>query len=103
MSVLTKIQVRRGTASQWSASASTLGYGILYQGEIGYETDTGRFKVGDGSTAWSSLSYASVLPSDFVAGSGISITQGTNGSTITINSNNANITLKVIPKVRIGE
>ncbi len=30
----------------------------LAQGEIGYETDTTKFKIGDGSTAWSSLAYA---------------------------------------------
>ena len=84
MAVQTRIQVRRGTLAQWNAAAVVLGQGILYQGEIGYETDTGRFKVGDGSTAWGSLTYASVLPSSFVAGSGIALTPGTNGSTLTI-------------------
>lgn len=84
MAVQTLIQVRRGTLAQWNAAAATLGAGILYQGEMGYETDTGRFKIGDGSTAWSSLAYASVLPSNFIAGSGISLTQGSNGSTLTI-------------------
>jgi hypothetical protein len=73
MAVQTRIQVRRGTLAQWNAAAATLGQGILYQGEIGYETDTGRFKIGDGSTAWGSLTYGSVLPSSFVAGSGISL------------------------------
>ncbi len=91
MAVQTRIQVRRGTLAQWNAAAVVLGQGILYQGEIGYETDTGRFKVGDGSTAWGSLTYASVLPSSFVAGSGISLSQGTNGSTITISLSNPNI------------
>lgn len=84
MAVQTRIQVRRGTLSQWNSASVVLGQGILYQGEIGYETDTGRFKVGDGSTAWGSLAYASVLPSSFVAGSGIALTAGTNGSTLTI-------------------
>ena len=91
MAVQTRIQVRRGTLAQWNAAAATLGNGILYQGEIGYETDTGRFKIGDGSTAWGSLSYASVLPSSFVAGSGISLSQGSNGSTLTISLSNPNI------------
>lgn len=84
MAVQTRIQVRRGSLSQWNAAAATLGNGILYQGEIGHETDTGRFKIGDGSTAWGTLGYASVLPNNFVAGSGISLSQGTNGSTLTI-------------------
>lgn len=95
MAVQTRIQIRRGTLAQWVASAQTLGNGILYQGEIGYETDTGRFKIGDGSTAWSSLSYASVLPSSFVAGSGISLTPGTNGSTLTISLSD--------PTIQVGD
>lgn len=91
MAVQTLMQVRRGTLSQWNAANVALGAGILYQGELGYETDTGRFKIGDGSTSWSSLSYASVLPSNFTAGSGISITQGTNGSTLTISLSDPSI------------
>lgn len=91
MAVQTRIQIRRGTLAQWVASAQTLGNGILYQGEIGYETDTGRFKIGDGSTAWSSLSYSNVLPSNFIAGSGVTLTQGTNGSTLTIGLSNPTI------------
>lgn len=46
------IQVRRGSAAEWSASGP-----ILSSGEIGYEVDTGNFKVGDGSTGWNSLKY----------------------------------------------
>jgi hypothetical protein len=49
-----QIQLRRGTASQWT-SANTL----LAQGEIGLETDTSKLKLGDGSTLWNSLSYFS--------------------------------------------
>jgi len=49
-----QIQLRRGTASQWTA-ANTL----LAQGEIGLETDTSKLKLGDGSTLWNSLSYFS--------------------------------------------
>ena len=51
MAVITQIQFRRGTASQWSSSNPTLA-----AGELGYETDTGYFKIGDGTTAWNSLS-----------------------------------------------
>jgi hypothetical protein len=49
----TTIQVRRATAA--SASVSNP---VLAAGELGFETDTGKFKIGDGSTAWNSLSYA---------------------------------------------
>ena len=47
------IQVRRGTASQWTSGNPTLG-----SGEIGFETDTFKIKIGNGSTAWTSLQYA---------------------------------------------
>ena len=32
---------------------------LLASGEMGLETDTGKFKVGNGSTLWNSLVYAS--------------------------------------------
>jgi hypothetical protein len=47
-----RIQLRRGTAAEWTSANPT-----LMVGELGYETDTGLYKVGDGSTAWSGLSY----------------------------------------------
>ena len=46
------MQQKRGTASQWSTANPT-----LLAGEIGFETDTNKIKVGDGSTAWNSLAY----------------------------------------------
>ncbi len=46
------IQLRRGTASQWTTANPTLA-----AGEIGLETDTGKIKLGDGSTSWTSLAY----------------------------------------------
>ena len=46
------IKVRRDTASNWTSNDTTLN-----QGEWGYETDTGFLKIGDGSTAWTSLAY----------------------------------------------
>ena len=47
-----KIQLRRGTAVQWTSSNP-----ILAQGEMGLEVDTGKFKFGNGSTAWNLLTY----------------------------------------------
>lgn len=52
MPVVTQVQVRRGTASQWTSANPTLA-----SGEWGYETDTGKVKIGNGSTAWNSLAY----------------------------------------------
>lgn len=48
------IQIRRDTAANWTSANPTLA-----QGEMGYETDTGKLKFGDGSTAWTGLSYYS--------------------------------------------
>jgi len=48
----TRMQQRRGTAAQWTAANPTLA-----AGEIGFETDTNKFKVGNGSSAWGSLAY----------------------------------------------
>jgi hypothetical protein len=53
MAVVTQIQVRRGTASQWTSANPTLA-----SGEWGFESDTNKTKIGDGSTAWNSLAYA---------------------------------------------
>lgn len=41
---------RRRTAADW-----TSGNEVLLAGEIGYETDTDKFKIGDGVTAWNSI------------------------------------------------
>jgi hypothetical protein len=53
MAVVTQIQVRRGTAAQWTSANPTLA-----AGEWGLETDTLKTKIGNGSTAWNSLAYA---------------------------------------------
>ena len=53
MAVVTQIQVRRGTAAQWTSTNPTLA-----AGEWGLETDTLKTKIGNGSTAWNSLAYA---------------------------------------------
>ena len=47
-----QFQFRRGLASVWQ-TAST----VLAQTELGFETDTNLFKIGDGVTEWNSLPY----------------------------------------------
>ena len=49
------IQVRRDTAANWTSVNPTLA-----AGETGFETDTRLTKVGDGSTAWTSLAYVAI-------------------------------------------
>jgi hypothetical protein len=48
-----RIQVRRGTAAQWTAADP-----VLEAGEIGFESDTNLFKFGNGDDAWDLLPYA---------------------------------------------
>jgi hypothetical protein len=48
-----QIQLRNDTEAAWTAADP-----ILAQGEMGLETDTRRFKIGDGTNNWSDLDYA---------------------------------------------
>ena len=51
------MQQRRDTAANWTSTNPTLA-----AGEMGIETDTYKFKVGNGSTAWASLPYSVDIP-----------------------------------------
>lgn len=51
MAVL-QLQLRNDTSSNWTTANPT-----LLEGEFGLETNTGKYKIGDGATAWNSLSY----------------------------------------------
>lgn len=53
------IQVRRDTAANWTSVNPTLA-----AGEMGFETDTGKFKIGTGSTAWTNLEYFTTVVDD---------------------------------------
>ena len=60
------IQFRRDTASNWTSNNPTLA-----SGELGIESDTGQYKIGDGTTAWSSISYGiGVLGTNFIDAKG---------------------------------
>ncbi len=47
-----RAQLRRDISTNW-----TYGNPVLKDGELGYETDTERVKIGNGSTAWTGLPY----------------------------------------------
>jgi hypothetical protein len=65
-----RLQNRRDTAAAWTSANPTLA-----AGEMGLETDTSKWKMGDGATAWNSLAYA------YTAGSaGAQGTTGTQGA-----------------------
>ena len=54
-----QIQLRRDTAANWTSANPTLALG-----EFGMETDTMLYKIGDGTTAWNSQSYAELAGTD---------------------------------------
>jgi hypothetical protein len=82
----TKIQVRRGTATEWTTANPTLA-----AGEIGFESNTGRFKIGTGAL-WGSTVYASTAVADTALLSAANtFTQGqtvssTGNASLTLNS-----------------
>lgn len=68
------IQIRRGTAAAWASENPT-----LESGEFGLETDTGKTKIGDGSTVWNSLTY------NYVTYAQIDVSGASNGQTLVHN------------------
>ena len=54
MSTPAILRHRRDTAANWTSNNP-----VLEAGQLGYETDTLKFKLGNGTTAWTGLSYAS--------------------------------------------
>ena len=79
-----QIQFRRGTAAAWTTADP-----ILAEGEMGIETDTNLFKIGDGLTAWTVLSYGGVQGT-----AGTNGTNGTNGQGVPVGGTAGQILLK---------
>jgi hypothetical protein len=86
-----RIQVRRGTSSEWTAANP-----ILAAGEMGVETNTNLFKFGNGTSTWTALSYANnsdvaigeisqdAVNAALTMGSGLTKTYNDGANTITI-------------------
>lgn len=79
---------RRDTSANWTSEDP-----VLLDGEPGLETDTRKFKIGDGATAWTSLAYfdgtvaesvRDIIGATLVQGTGIGITVDDGANTITI-------------------
>jgi len=83
------IQIKRGTATAWTSANPTLN-----AGEIGFETDTKKMKVGDGSTAWTSLAYTATDGdiSAVTAGTGLQGGGTTGAVSLSIDSTVATLT-----------
>ena len=54
-----RLQFRRGTAAEWTTANPTLA-----SGEMGIETDTSLFKIGNGLTSWIALPYGGLKGAD---------------------------------------
>ena len=65
----TRMQQRRGTASQWTSANP-----VLNAGEMGWESDTNKFKIGDGTNHWANLDYFTDINSTVNPAFGTSIT-----------------------------
>ena len=69
----TRMQQRRGTAAQWISTNAGAGP-VLNAGEMGWESDTNKFKIGDGVNNWTSLDYFADINSTVDPAFGSSIT-----------------------------
>jgi len=72
-----RTRVNTKTASTWTSTNP-----VLAEGEVGHESDTGKIKVGNGSTAWSSLSYTSAT-ADTASATNFTSALQVNGSDVT--------------------
>ena len=96
-----RIQVRRGLSSEWTTANP-----VLAAGEMGVETNTNKFKFGNGSSTWTALSYAAAdtaaigeISQDAIdqalsMGAGLTKTYNDGTNTITITVDTAVISTK---------
>lgn len=104
-----QLQFRRGTASEWSNANA-----ILAAGELGLETTTSQFKIGDGSTAWNSLAYGGLqgpqgnvgsvgaLPSGTVSTPSISFASDLSSGFYLPSASNVGFATEGIERMRFG-
>lgn len=86
----TKIQLRRGTSSEWTTSNP-----ILLNGELGFETDTKKFKIGDGVNSWNLLIYSFTPTEQFSIELNTEISNRISGDNSTLASANSYTDTKV--------
>ena len=81
-SVTAVLRHRRDAAANWTAANP-----VLEDGQLGFETDTRKSKLGDGTTAWNTLAYtASVTTGGVSDGDKGDITVTASGATWTIDA-----------------
>lgn len=90
---MTRIIQRNDLSTNWTANNP-----ILAIGEVGWETDTKKFKLGDGATAWTSLAYAGAGESELDKYLSATATD----STVTLSANNKSLKIDA-PTIEVGE
>lgn len=79
------MQQARDTAADWTSNDPTLAAGV-----IGWESDTGKLKIGDGATAWTSLDYYTAV-SDVVTSVTGTLTTIAHSGNILVTSGNVTV------------
>lgn len=104
-----QLQFRRGTATEWSNANP-----ILAAGEMGIETGTSFFKIGNGTTAWNLLSYGGLQGptgpvgsiSNIVSGSvgtpGLAFASDVSSGLYLPSTSNIGITTAGVERMRVG-
>lgn len=77
-----QIQLRRGTAAQWTAANT-----ILALGEPGVEVDTGKFKIGNGTSTWVVLPYSNSIGGNLAGLNDVYAVSPDDGSVLVYNNN----------------
>lgn len=89
--LLVRFRLRRDTSVNWTNANPILG-----EGEQGYESDTNKIKIGNGSIRWTSLPYFTGSSSDATSGTSVS------GSTITLDAGKPGTSYALCPNLELG-
>ena len=95
-----QMQQRRDTAAGWTSAGV-----VLLAGELGYETDTGHAKLGDGTTAWASLAYlpsAGKVKDGTVSAPGLAFASDLNTGIFRPGADQLNISTNGVERLSIG-
>jgi len=104
-----QLQFRRGTATEWSNANPTLA-----AGEMGIETNTNLFKIGNGTSRWNALSYGGLqgatgpvgtlsnIASGSVGTPGLAFVSDVSAGLYLPSSGNIGVTTAGIERMRVG-